>query len=109
MDLIVISGLLISSIRYRIRSLGSAINTSVIAGRIVHTSSIVCPSSKYRLISLFVSKEDIMYPTRIVIIIKIINVWSWKKINCSINGELASWVPKFDQVAILNERITLYE
>jgi hypothetical protein len=32
--------------------------------------------------------------------IKINNVWSWKKFNCSIKGEVLSWRPKFDHVAI---------
>lgn len=41
-----------------------------------------------------------MYPTRVVIKIKIIMVWSWKKISCSIRGEALSWNPKKPHVAI---------
>jgi hypothetical protein len=36
-------GLLISSNRYRIRREGNAINNNTIAGRMVQTTSIVCP------------------------------------------------------------------
>ena len=42
----------------------------------------------------------IIYPTNEVIKIKIIIVWSWKKINCSIRGEALSWRPKYAHVAI---------
>lgn len=53
--LIVIIGLLISSIMYNNRSDGSAIKISVIAGSKVHNISIVCPSNKYRLINLLLN------------------------------------------------------
>lgn len=39
----------------------------------------------------------------IMIIIKI--VWSWKKINCSINGEFLFWNLSFNQVIISKKRL----
>lgn len=89
---------------YNNRKEGNAIKTSVIAGKIVQISSIVCPSSKYRLIILFQFKDTMIYPTIIVIIDKIIIVWSWKKINCSINEEFASWIIISPHIAISNKR-----
>lgn len=44
-----------------------------------------------------------------MIIIKIIKVWSWKKIICSINGDAPFWRLRFDQVAISKKRIILYK
>lgn len=44
----------------------------------------------------------------IMIIIKI--VWSWKKINCSINGEFLFWNLSFNQDIISKKRlIFIYE
>lgn len=43
---------MISSIRYRMRRDGKAINTKITAGRIVHTISISCESKMYLLVSL---------------------------------------------------------
>lgn len=42
-----------------------------------------------------------MYPTITVIRKIIIRVWSWKKFNCSIKGELLSCKDIFPHVAIL--------
>ena len=50
-----------------------------------------------------------MYPTRTVIMVKIRSAWSWKKVNCSIRGDLLSWVSKVFQVAISKEILFIYE
>lgn len=42
--------------------------------------------------------------TIVVIKIKMVMVWSWKKINCSIKGEEAFWNPSAAQVAISKEK-----
>lgn len=79
------------------------------AGRIVQIISIVCPCNKNRLLKLLKNNIIIKYETKMVIIIKINIVWSWKKFNCSINGEFLSCKPKLDHVAIvLIKVITLY-
>ena len=98
--LIVILGSLISSNIYRSRKEGRAIKISTIAGSTVQIISIVCPSSRYRLVIELKNRVIIIYPTREVIKIRIIIVWSWKKINCSIRGEALSWRPKYAHVAI---------
>ena len=46
------------------------------------------------------NKVNIIYPTKVVMRIKIIIAWSWKKINCSIRGEALSCKPKNPHVAI---------
>lgn len=51
----------------------------------------------------------IIYLTKIVIIIKITKVWSWKKIICSIKGEALFCKFMFDHVAISKKRINLYK
>lgn len=81
----------------------------MIAGRIVQINSIICPSSKNRLINLLANKLSIMYPTKIVIINKIIKVWSWKKTICSIKGEALFCKLRLDHVAISKKRIILYK
>lgn len=91
MALIEIIGFLTSSIIYSKRRLGSAIKISVIAGRIVQIISINCPSNRYRWINLLKSILINICLTKIVIIIRINSVWSWKNINCSIRGEALSW------------------
>lgn len=48
----------------------------MIAGIIVQINSIIWPSSRNRLIYLLKNNLIIKYPTKIVIITKIINVWS---------------------------------
>lgn len=65
------AGSLTSSKRYRSRREGRAINTNVIAGRIVQIISIVCPSSKKRLIKGLKNIVVMTYLTKVVIIIKI--------------------------------------
>lgn len=62
--------------------------------------SIICPSNKYRWIFKLNSRLIMSCPTRIVIIIKIIKVWSWKKISCSIMGDALSWRRRVFHVAI---------
>lgn len=99
-DFKVSEGLQISSRRYRSRREGRAINTRVTAGIMVQIISINCPSRRNRLIYLLKNSVNIKYPTRIVIIVKIIRVWSWKKDSCSISGEAPSWRLKLDQVAM---------
>lgn len=42
--------------------------------------------------------------TKIVIIIKINKVWSWKKESCSISGEALSWRRRVFHVEISNKR-----
>jgi hypothetical protein len=49
----VITGLWISSIKYNSRRDGIAINTKMIAGAIVQTVSIICPSNINHLVCLF--------------------------------------------------------
>lgn len=39
-------------------------------------------------------------PTIVIIKIKIVKAWSWKKISCSIRGEEAFWKPSAPQVGI---------
>jgi hypothetical protein len=62
--------------------------------------SMVCPFSKNRLVNELKNNITIKYDTRIVIKIKIKSEWSWKKINCSIKGDVLSCKFKFDHVAI---------
>jgi hypothetical protein len=44
--------------------------------------------------------EKRLYPTIVIIKIKIVIAWSWKKISCSIKGEAAFWNPSAAHVAI---------
>ena len=70
------------------------------AGITVQIISIVCPSKRNRLVIELKNNVAIIYPTKVVIKIKTIIAWSWKKINCSIRGEALSWKPKNPHVAI---------
>lgn len=70
------SGKLISSSKYSNRSDGSAMKIRVTAGAIVQISSIVCPSSKNRLMYLLKNNIIMIYVTIRVIISKIIMAWS---------------------------------
>lgn len=79
---------------------------SVKAGRIVQIISIVWPSSKNRWENLLNNKLINNCPTKIVIIVKINNAWSWKKVNCSIIGEALSWSWISFQVEISKKVIT---
>ena len=67
-----ILGLLISSSIYKSCKEGKAIKINTIAGRIVQIISIVCPSNKNRLVIELKNKVIIIYPTIVVIKIKII-------------------------------------
>jgi len=98
-----IDGLLVSSNIYRIRNDGSAMKINIIAGVIVQINSIICLSSKFRLIILFKRIVPIMYDTEIIIIKIIIIAWSLNKINCSIRGDDLSCIDKFIHVLISNE------
>lgn len=108
--LIVNSGLFTSSNKYNKRKEGRAIKINVIAGSNVQINSINCPSNNKRLIILFKNKVLIIYPTITVIIMRITKVWSWKKISCSMRGDIASWRLIFDQFEISNKKIIfIYE
>lgn len=72
-----------------------AIKTRIIAGRIVQITSIICPSNSNRWVNLLKIILIKICPTNVVIITKIINVWSWKNESCSINGDALSWRDKF--------------
>jgi hypothetical protein len=80
-------GLIISSIIYKVFKDGIAINTSIIAGRAVQKNSISSAPKKNRLKLLVEIALNKLYKTIVVILIKIIIAWSWKKIKCSIRGE----------------------
>jgi len=93
-------GLFTSSSIYKSRKDGKAIKIKIIAGTTVQIISIVCPSSKNRLVIELKNNVAIIYPTKVVIKISTIIAWSWKKISCSIRGEALSWKPKKPHVAI---------
>lgn len=101
-------GLSDSSSKYKRRKEGKAIKIKVIVGRIVQITSIVWPSRSRRLVNLLKNNDPIIYDTIIVIMVRINNVWSWKKISCSIRGEALFWKFKLAQVAITNKSINLY-
>jgi len=61
-----------SSNIYNSRNDGRAINTNTIAGNTVQIISIVCPSNKNRFVIELKNKVAIIYPTKVVIKIKII-------------------------------------
>jgi hypothetical protein len=84
-------------------------NKRMIAGAIVHVVSIISPSSINRLVCLFRIRVIIMYDTAVVIINITINMWSWKKTNCSIMGDAPSCSLMFNHVVIhSNESPGLY-
>lgn len=62
-----------SSIRYSSRSDGIAMNTKIMAGAIVQSVSIICPSRMNRLVCLFLTILVIVYITVVIIISIIIN------------------------------------
>ena len=72
----------------------------IIAGKAVQISSMVWFSNIYRLINELVRMEAIIYPTKVIIMIKTTIIWSWKKMSCSIRGEALSWRLKKVHVAI---------
>jgi len=88
--LIVIEGILLSSIKYKFFNEGKAINTNNKDGKIVQIVSISCPSIMNLLNLLINNKDNTRYNVRTVIVINTIIVWSWKNIMCSIKGEEAS-------------------
>jgi len=100
MVLSVTLGLFTSSSIYKSRKDGKAIKIKIIAGTTVQIISIVCPSSRNRLVIELKNNVAIIYPTKVVIKISTIIAWSWKKISCSIRGEALSWKPKKPHVAI---------
>jgi hypothetical protein len=53
---------------------------------------------------IFVQVEIRLYPTIVIIRIRIVIVWSWKKINCSIRGEAA-----FCRFSAAQEEISIEE
>lgn len=57
------------------------------------------------LINLFLIIKIIMYVIINIIIIIIKIVWSWKKISCSISGELLFWKFSFIQFIISKKRL----
>lgn len=57
---------------------GIAIKTKVNAGKIVQIILVVWPSNKKRWENLLKNRFIKSYPTKIVIIVKIERVWSWK-------------------------------
>jgi hypothetical protein len=95
--------------RYNSCSDGAAIKIRISAGNTVQATSIICPSSMYRLISLFMARRIIIYITTVRIIRIIINAWSWNEISCSIIGDALSWVFIFAHVVISKKSLlTLY-
>jgi len=72
----------------------------IIAGIIVQIHSIICLSSKFILINLFINMYTIINLTNEIINIKIKLIKSWRKINSSMIGELASCKPNWLQFII---------
>lgn len=83
-------GSLTSSVRYRMRRDGSAIRIKIIAGKMVQIVSISWASVMLVLVSFVVSVESRAYNTRKLIRDMAIKAWSWKVINSSITGDVAS-------------------
>jgi len=86
-------GSVTSSIRYKSRREGRASVRRMIAGTIVQIVSTHCASVIVRVVYLFNIRENMAYPTKDIIITKIIIAWSWKKIKLDMIGEVASWKP----------------
>lgn len=85
-----------------------AMKIKVNAGKIVQIISIIWPSNKKRWDNLLKIRLINNCPTKIVMIVKINNVWSWKNINCSINGEALSWTWIDFHVEISKKRFSLF-
>lgn len=98
--LIVIEGLYTSSRRYKSRIEGSPIKIKIKLGTMVQNNSSSWDSSIYWSILVLNIVENRLNPTIEMIRIRIVRVWSWKKINCSIKGEEAFWNPRAAHVAI---------
>lgn len=95
-----IAGLYTSSNRYNSRIDGSPIKIKINLGIIVQNNSNLWDSIICWSILVLNMVENKLNPTIEIIKIRIVNVWSWKKINCSMRGEEAFWNPKAAQVAI---------
>lgn len=78
-------------------------------GKVVQINSIIWFSEILILINLFLMIKIIIYEIMNIIIIMIKIVWSWKKINCSINGEFLFWKLSFIQDIISKKRLILYK
>jgi len=87
----VIDGLKVSSIRYNRRMEGRPIKIKMIDGVSVQNNSSSWDSRRLKFTdgNTYVSIKLIL--TKVIIIVTIIIAWSWKKINCSIIGDAASW------------------
>lgn len=96
-------GSFLSSIKYKFFKEGRAIKINKKEGRIVQMVSISCPSLINLLKFLVKNKETTKYNVKIVIVIRTIIVWSWKKRMCSIEGEDASWKDKAIQIGIKDQ------
>ncbi len=78
-------------------------------GTMVQNNSNSWDSIIYWSILVLNMVENKLNPTIEIIKIRIVNVWSWKKINCSIRGDDAFWNPKADQVAISKGMLFIFE
>jgi len=86
----VILGVLVSSIRYKVFRDGRAMKINRKAGRIVQIVSISCPSIM-NLLKLFPRIIEVTkYSVKTVIKIKMIIAWSWKNRMCSIDIDTLS-------------------
>ena len=92
--------LIASSNIYKSSNEGKAIWIKIIAGIIVQMHSVIWLSSKNILIYLLYNIINIIYPTKLIINIKIKLIKSCKKINSSMIGELASCSPNWPQFII---------
>lgn len=72
---------------------GRAIKIRIIAGRIVQIVSISWASVMLVLVNFVMSTDDRTYKTRKLIRHTIIRAWSWKAINSSMMGDVASCRP----------------
>lgn len=82
-----------------------AIKIKITGGVVVQINSIIWFSEILILINLLFIINNIIYVIVDIIIIIIKIVWSWKKINCSINGEFLFWNLSFIQVIISKKRL----
>lgn len=74
-------------------------------GTIVQKSSNLCDSNRWWSMLMFFRVENRLNPTMEIIKIRIVRVWSWKKINCSIRGDEAFWNPMEDHDGISKGKI----
>lgn len=83
---------------------GSPIKIKIKLGIIVQNSSSPCDSNMCWSMLVLNMVENKLNPTIDIIKIRMVKVWSWKKINCSIRGDDAFWNPSADHVAISKEK-----